>query len=195
MKKAPAFPIHRSRSVAAAMNAHPSSHVPAVPPLPPTDEELAGRWDRLHATLVHAGLDEEQAWTEVARIAAGELWSEAAEQLREHRAAAQREDARAFALALQSVRGVLQPLTLRPGDLPAARNAVTKARVRLQHNGQLLQRLQRPHPAFERTGQAFATLEAFLDPASRHREHNGAAGESPAPEPRRRHAPRRTAGR
>ena len=146
----------------AALRAHPSSHVPASAPRPATDEDLAGRWARLHTTLVNAGLDEEQAWTEVARIAADELWSDAATRLRGHRAAAEREDARALALTLQSVRGVLQPLTLRPGDLPAARNAIAKARLRLQHNRELLQRLQRPHPELERTGQAFAALEAFL---------------------------------
>ncbi|MGT2461785.1 hypothetical protein [Sinomonas atrocyanea] len=191
MKRAPALAHYRTRTAEAALHAHPSNHIPTVPPRPATEEELAGRWNRLHATLVRAGLDEEQAWTEVARIAAGELWSEAADQLREHRAAAQREDARAFALALQSVRGVLQPLTLRPGDLPAARTAVTKARLRLQHNGELLQRLQRPHPAFERTGQAFAALEAFLAPGSR---PSGAGAASldgdPRPRPRRGHISR-----
>lgn len=186
MKRTPADSPHRS----AAVMAHPSSHIPSAPPRPATDEELAGRWNRLHATLVHAGLDEEQAWTEVARIATGELWSETAVKLREHRAAAEHEDARALALALQSVRGVLQPLTLRPGDLPAARNAVAKARLRLARNAELLQRLQPPHPAFERTGQAFATLEAFLDPAS-----HGAVGAPPAHSSDRHAALRRKVGR
>ncbi|MBO1269991.1 hypothetical protein J1902_18875 [Arthrobacter sp. PO-11] len=124
-----------------------------------------GRWDRLHAVLVRAGLTDDESRTEVARIAAGGIWDECADGLKEHRAAARQEDARAFAVALRSIQGAITPLTLRPGDLAAAKGAVTGARRRLQHNRGLFERrLHRTNPVLDRTGRAFAALEAFLNP-------------------------------
>ncbi|GAB4100357.1 hypothetical protein [Sinomonas halotolerans] len=105
------------------------------------------------------------AWTEAARTAAVRLWSERADELRSHRTAARCDEARAAALALQALRGVVGVLTLHPGDLVAARHAVVKARLRLQRTAGLAKAGQEAPPVFERTAEALAALEAFLAPA------------------------------
>lgn len=159
----PPRPADKTRRT--AMRLHPASHVPTTDQVPAGEQELLGRWDRLHAVLVRAGLTDNEARTEVARIAAGGIWDECADGLKEHRAAARQEDARAFAVALRSIQGAITPLTLRPGDLTAAKGAVTGARRRLQHNRGLFERrLHRTNPVLERTGRAFTALEAFLNP-------------------------------
>ncbi|WP_138445100.1 hypothetical protein [Sinomonas susongensis] len=120
------------------------------------------RWDRLRLVLIGQGLSDCEARTEVARIAAGDVWDEFADELRRHRAAGRQTEANAVAVGLRSMQGVTQPILRHPGDVSVARSALDRARRRLSHNGSLLDRLQeRPNP-LRRAEHAFRILEAFL---------------------------------
>lgn len=166
------FPLHAalaSRVEEArrrAMLLHPSSFTPArSPESDPAAiaEQLTTRFERLHEHLKSQGLPDEEARTEVARIAAREVWDGFAALLRHHRAAGHQMDANVLAVALNSLRGLDLPLARHPGDVTYASRAVSTARLRLQHNGGLLHRLH-PHrnPAFNDADATFASLEIFL---------------------------------
>ncbi|WP_334171403.1 hypothetical protein [Sinomonas sp.] len=159
-----ALPSEPESSRSRALRAHPSNHQPSPgsQPQPPVDDDLVSRWDRLRLVLVNQGLSDREARTEVARIAAAEVWDEFAEELRRHRAAGRQSDANALAVGLRSMQGVTQPILRHPGDVTVARSALGRARRRLSHNGSLLDRLQeRPNP-LRRAEHAFRILEAFL---------------------------------
>ena len=126
-------------------------------------EELAARFECLHEELMERGLPEAEARTEVARIAAREVWDGFASQLRHHRAAGGQMDANVLAVALSSIQGLTQSLVRHPADLAYASRAISAARRRLQFNGGLLDRLH-PHanPAFSEADATFQSLEFFL---------------------------------
>lgn len=148
-----------------SLRAHPSNHQapPGAPRPEPTDEDLLPRWERLRAVLVGQGLNDDEARTEVARIAAGQVWDEFADELRRHRAAGRQSDANALAVGLRSMQGVTQPILRHPGDVVVARSALGRARRRLSHNGGILdRRLHARSNPLRRAEHAFSVLEAFL---------------------------------
>jgi len=126
-------------------------------------DELTLRFELLYEELTGQGLPEENARTEVARIAAREIWDGFASRLRHHRAAGHQMDANVLAVALGSIQGLALPLARHAGDLAYARRAVSIARRRLQYNGGLLDRLH-PHanPAFSEADATLQSLEVFL---------------------------------
>ncbi|TLM71595.1 hypothetical protein [Pseudarthrobacter sp. NamB4] len=126
-------------------------------------EQLATRFKCLHEQLTSQGLPEGEARTEVARIAAREVWNGFAAQLRHHRAAGHQMDASVLAVALSSIQGLALPLVRHAGDVTYASRAVSTARRRLQYNGGLLHRLH-PYnnPAFSDADATLEALEAFL---------------------------------
>lgn len=126
-------------------------------------ERLASRFECLYEQLTDKGHSDGEARTEVARIAAREVWDGFAAQLRHHRAAGHQMDASVLAVALGSLQGLTLPLARRSGDVDYATRAVNLARRRLQHNGGLLHRLH-PHgnPAFSEADATLEALEAFL---------------------------------
>ncbi|WP_235565140.1 hypothetical protein [Arthrobacter sp. Soil764] len=146
---------------------HPSNFKPSTSP--GTDaggmaEELSSRFECLHEDLVCRGLPDNEARTEVARIAAREVWDGFALQLRRHRAAAGRQmDANVLAVALTSIQGMTLALLRHQGDLAYASRAVSTALRRLQYNSGLLDRLH-PHgsPAFKDAALILHSVEAFL---------------------------------
>ncbi|MDQ0733031.1 hypothetical protein [Arthrobacter sp. B1I2] len=149
-----------------AMLLHPSNFKPS--PSPGSDagaraQELSSRFKYLHEDLVCRGLPGNQARTEVARIAAREVWDGFASQLRRHRAAGRQMDANVLAVALTSIQGMTLALLRHQGDLSYAGRAVSTALRRLQYNGGLLDRLH-PHgsPAFKDATVTLQSLEAFL---------------------------------
>ena len=159
-----ALPSEEETSRSRSLRAHPSNHQPShdVPPQPPVDDDLVSRWERLRLVLVGQGLSDSEARTEVARIAAGNVWDEFADELRQHRAAGRQKEANALAVGLRSMQGVTQPILRHPGDVTVARSALNRARRRLSHNGSLLDRLQeRPNP-LRRAENAFRILDTFL---------------------------------
>lgn len=150
-----------------AMLLHPSNFKPSTSPGSEADrmaEELGSRFECLHEDLVCRGLPENEARTEVARIAAREVWDGFASQLRRHRAAGRQMDANVLAVALTSIQGMTLALLRHQGDLAYASRAVSTALRRLQYNGGLLDRLH-PHgsPAFKDAAFTLQTVEAFLD--------------------------------
>ncbi len=126
-------------------------------------EQLATRFECLYEQLTSQGHAEGEARTEVARIAAREVWDGFAALLRHHRAEGQQMDASVIAVALSSIQGLTLPLVRHAGDIPYASRAVSTARRRLQYNGGLLHRLH-PHsnPAFSDADATLEALEAFL---------------------------------
>ncbi|MEE9095444.1 hypothetical protein [Pseudarthrobacter phenanthrenivorans] len=126
-------------------------------------QELRTRFDCLYADLMGRGLPANEARTEVARIAAREVWDGFAAELRNHRTAGRQMDANILAVALTSIQCVTRALPRHPGELEYAGRAVGTARRRLQYNGGLLHRLH-PHrnPAFEDAVATFEQLEDFL---------------------------------
>lgn len=149
-----------------AMLLHPSSHnrlQTGEGTAAAHAERLAARYEYLFQQLTEHGLPDGEARTEVARIAAREVWDGFAAQLRQHRAAGQQMDASVLAVALGSIQGLALPLARRCGDVDYASRAVSLARRRLQHNGGLLHRLH-PHgnPAFSDADAALEALEHFL---------------------------------
>jgi len=128
-------------------------------------QDLRRRFECLYADLVERGLSEKEARTEVARIAAREVWDGYASELRNHRTGGRQMDANILAVALTSIQCVTKALPRHPGDLEYASRAVSTARRRLQYNGGLLHRLH-PHgnPAFEDGVATFEALEDFLHP-------------------------------
>ncbi|UEL29439.1 hypothetical protein [Pseudarthrobacter sp. L1SW] len=121
------------------------------------------RLECLYGQLTDKGLPDAEARTEVARIAAREVWDAFAVQLRHHRAAGHQMDASVLAVALGSLQGLTLPLLRHSGNVAYASRAVGTARRRLQYNGGLLHRLH-PHnnPAFNDADAALEALEAFL---------------------------------
>jgi len=149
-----------------AMLLHPSNFKPSASPgndAGARAEELRSRFECLYEDLVCRGLPEKEARTEVARIAAREVWDGFARQLRLHRAAGRQMDANVLAVALTSIKGLTLALLRNQGDLPYAGRAVSTALRRLQYNGGLLDRLH-PHgsPAFDNATATLRSLEAFL---------------------------------
>lgn len=126
-------------------------------------QELRTRFDRLYEDLTGRGLPANEARTEVARIAAREVWDGFATELRNHRKAGRQLDANILVVALTSIQCVTRALPRHPGDLEYAGRAVGTARRRLQYNGGLLHRLH-PHrnPAFDDAVATFESLEDFL---------------------------------
>lgn len=167
--KAPPEPARLSREEACrrrAMLLHPSNFKPATSAGSEAGSkagELSSRFACLHEDLVGRGLAENEARTEVARIAAREVWDGFAAQLRRHRAAGRQMDANVLAVALASMQGLTLALLRHRGDLGYASRAVSTALCRLQYNGRLLDRLH-PHgsPAFTEATITLQSLEAFL---------------------------------
>jgi hypothetical protein len=167
--KAPLEPARLSREDASrrrAMLLHPANFKPSTSPGSEAGGragELSSRFECLHADLVGRGLAEKDARTEVARIAAREVWDGFAAQLRRHRAAGRQLDANVLAVALASMQGMTLALLRHQGDLGYAIRAVSTALRRLRYNGGLLERLH-PHgsPAFTDATITLQSLEAFL---------------------------------
>ncbi|BCT78072.1 hypothetical protein SCMU_39140 [Sinomonas cyclohexanicum] len=159
-----AAPTAHESSRERSLRAHPSNHrAPLDAPRPePTDDDPLLRWDRLRAVLVGQGLSDDEARTEVARIATAQVWDEFADELRRHREAGRQSDANAVTVGLRSMQGVTQPILRHPGDVAVARSALSRARRRLSHNGGLLDRLHPPSNPLHRAEHAFSVLEAFL---------------------------------
>ena len=152
-----------------AMLLHPSNYIPANPEPSPAiaaaadAEDHAARFEYLYRELVGQGLPKAEARTEVARIAAGEVWDGFAARLRRCRAEGRQMDANVLAVALTSMQGMTLPLVRRPGNVASACRAVATARRRLLHNGGLLHRLHRHvNPAFGEADATLRSLEAFL---------------------------------
>ncbi|TQJ58003.1 hypothetical protein FBY30_0204 [Arthrobacter sp. SLBN-83] len=131
-------------------------------------QDLRNRFECLYEDLMERGLSEQEARTEVARIAAREVWDGYASELRNHRTLGRQMDANILAVALTSIQCVTKALPRHPGDLEYAGRAVSTARRRPQYNGGLLHRLH-PHrnPAFEDGVATFEALEDFLRPQQR----------------------------
>lgn len=164
LRTAPLSPAEAARR--RAMLLHPSNFKPAASPGSEAGRragELSSRFQHLHEGLVAGGLTEEEARTEVARIAAREVWDGFASQLRDHRAAGRQMDANILAVALTSIQCMTKALPRHPGDLDYATRTVGTARRRLQYNGGLLHRLH-PHrnPTFEDAVITLQSLEDFL---------------------------------
>lgn len=132
-------------------------------PVPMAQEEELAALEFLHQELLCRGLPDNEARTEVARIAARKVWDGFAAQLRRHRAAGRQVDANVLAVALGSMQGMTFPLLRHRGDVDFASRAIGTARRRLRHNGGLLHRLH-PHgnPAFDEADATFQSLEVFL---------------------------------
>lgn len=86
------------------------------------EEELAGL-ECLHQELLCRGLPDNEARTEVARIAARKVWDGFAAQLRRHRAAGRQVDANVPAVALGSMQGMTFPLLRHRGDVDFERHS------------------------------------------------------------------------
>jgi hypothetical protein len=114
--------------------------------------------------LVRQGLSDEEARTEVARIAAEEVWDGLADELRQHRAAGRQTDANVAAVGLRSMQGVTLPILRHPGDVAVACSSVSRARRRLHHNSGVLDRLHEKPLVLRRAEEAFRILEVFLRP-------------------------------
>lgn len=128
-------------------------------------QDLRARFECLYEDLVGRGLSDEDARTEVARIAAREVWDGFAAELRNHRNGGRQMDANILAVALTSIQCVTKALPRHPGDLEYAARAVSTAKRRLQYNGGVLHRLHsHSNPAFEDAVATFESLEDFLHP-------------------------------
>ena len=151
---------------AKSLRAHPSSRAPKTPrpPAAPPELDALPRWERLRLVLVDQGLSDEEARTEVARIAAGEVCDRLADELRQHRAAGRQTDANVVAVGLRSIQGVTLPILRHPGDVVVARSSLSRAQRRLHHNRGVLDLLHERSHALRRAEEAFRILEAFLRP-------------------------------
>lgn len=164
--------LHTARTIRAeaarrrSMLLHPSNFSPAGSAASHTGEraeELAARFECLRRELVQQGVPENEARTEVARMASREVWDGFASQLRAYRAAGQQMDANILAVALGAIQCMALPLSRHPGDLGYAGHIVTKARRRLQFNGGLMDRLHaHANPAFGDADVTLQCLEVFL---------------------------------
>lgn len=126
-------------------------------------QELITRFDCLHKELMGQGIPDNEARTEVARIAAREVWDGFASQLRLHLSDGHQMDASVLAVALGSIQCMALPLARHPGDLVSATGAVSKARQRLRYNGGLMDRLHtQGNPAFSDADITLQSLEVFL---------------------------------